>query len=103
MDAPKPDLGRFEVSKQDGDKGAFKTPTLREIARTGPYMHDGRFKTLEEVVEYYDKGGTPNPQLDEEMFPLKLKPEEKADLVTFMKEGFTSASYPAIAAPELPK
>ncbi|HZL90025.1 MAG TPA: cytochrome c peroxidase [Pirellulaceae bacterium] len=102
MDAEKPDLGRYEISKLEGDKGSFKTPTLREIARTAPYMHDGRFKTLEEVVEYYDKGGHANPQLDEEMHELKLSPQDKADLVIFLKEGLSSESYPDIAPPKLP-
>ena len=102
MESEKPDLGRYEISKLEGDKGAFKTPTLREIARTAPYMHDGRFKTLEEVVEYYDKGGHPNPQLDEEMHQLKLSPQDKADLVIFLKEGLSSESYPDIAPPKLP-
>jgi cytochrome c peroxidase len=102
MDKEKPDLGRYEVSKQVGDKGSFKTPTLREIARHAPYMHDGSMKTLDEVVEHYVKGGTPNPQLDEEIFPLKLTPQEKADLVTFMKEGLSSPDYPDIAPPKLP-
>ena len=103
MAAAKPDLGRYEVTKVVGDKGAFKTPTLREIARTAPYMHDGSLKTLEEVVEHYDKGGIPNPQLDEEIFPLKLTAQEKADLVTFMKEGLASPDYPDIAPPKLPQ
>lgn len=102
MDKPKPDLGRYEVTKMTGDKGAFKTPTLRDIARTGPYMHDGSLKTLEEVVEHYDKGGIPNPQLDEEIFPLKLTAQEKADLVTFMREGLSSTEYPDVAPPKLP-
>lgn len=102
MEKEKPDLGRFDISKQIGDKGAFKTPTLREIARTGPYMHDGRFATLEEVVEYYDKGGQANPQLDEGIFPLKLTDQEKADLVKFLKEGLASESYPDIEPPKLP-
>jgi cytochrome c peroxidase len=102
MDQPKPDLGRYEVTKMIGDKGAFKTPTLRDIARTGPYMHDGSLKTLEEVVEHYDKGGIPNPQLDEEIFPLKLTAQEKADLVTFMREGLSSSEYPDVAPPKLP-
>lgn len=97
------DEGRFAISKSEGDKGAFKTPTVREIAKTGPYMHDGSLKTLEEVVAHYVKGGTPNPQLDEEIFPLKLTPEESADLVTFMKDGLSSASYPNHTAPELPQ
>jgi len=103
MDKEKPDQGRFAFSKQTGDIGTFKTPTLREIARTAPYMHDGRFGTLEEVVDYYNKGGHANPQLDEEIFPLKLTDAERADLVTFMKEGLSSASYPDINPPELPK
>lgn len=103
MDKPEPDLGRFVVTKQLGDKGAFKTPTLRDIARTGPYMHDGSHKTLEEVIEFYDKGGLANPQLDEEIFPLKLTAEEKAALVAFLKEGLASSNYPDIAPPKLPE
>lgn len=100
---PGDDVGREAISKQLGDKGAFKTPTLREIARTAPYMHNGSLKTLEEVVAHYNKGGTPHPQLDEELFPLKLTDTQAADLVTFLKEGLASASYPAHTAPELPK
>ena len=100
---PGGDEGRFAVTKSEGDKGAFKTPTVREIAKTGPYMHDGSLKTLEEVVAHYIKGGTPNPQLDEDIFPLKLSPEEAADLVTFLKDGLSSASYPNQTAPELPQ
>jgi len=103
MKAEKPDLGRYEVTKVVGDKGAFKTPTLREVARHAPYMHDGSLKSLEDVVEHYDKGGIANPQLDEEIFPLKLSATEKSDLITFMKEGLASADYPDIAPPELPK
>jgi cytochrome c peroxidase len=103
MKAEKPDLGRYEVTKVVGDKGAFKTPTLREVARHAPYMHDGSLKTLEDVVEHYDKGGIANPQLDEEIFALKLSATEKSDLITFMKEGLASADYPDIAPPQLPK
>jgi cytochrome c peroxidase len=103
MEKEKPDLGRFEVTKVAGDKGAFKTPTLREIARSAPYMHDGRFQTLDEVVEYYNKGGFPNPQLDEGIFELNLTASEKADLVKFMVEGLSSASYPDIEPPKLPE
>src|SRR4029079_18576095 len=103
MKAEKPDLGRYEVTKVLGDKGAFKTPTLREVARHAPYMHDGSFKTLEDVVEHYDKGGIANPQLDEEVFPLNLTAEEKADLVTFLKEGLASKSYPTVKPPKLPE
>jgi len=102
INVPKPDHGRFEVTKVVGDKGSFKTPTLREIARTAPYMHDGSMKTLEEVVEHYVKGGTANEQLDEEIFPIKMTTEEKADLVTFLKESLASPDYPDIAPPKLP-
>jgi cytochrome c peroxidase len=98
----KPDGGRYEVTKVLGDKGSFKTPTLREISRTAPYMHDGRFKSLAEVVDYYDKGGFNNPQLDEGIFPLKLTAAEKADLVTFLTEGLAGTSYLDIEPPKLP-
>lgn len=97
------DDGRSAISKTTGDKGAFKTPTLRDIAKSGPYMHDGSQKTLEDVVDHYIKGGTPHPQLDEEMYALKLSKEERADLLTFLREGLTSNSYPMHTAPELPK
>lgn len=103
MDKPNPDKGRQAISGLEGDTGSFKTPTLREIARTAPYMHDGSLKTLEDVVEHYNKGGIDNPYLDEEIFPLKLTDQEKKDLVTFMKEGLSSESYPQHKAPELPK
>jgi cytochrome c peroxidase len=72
-------------AKTDADLGAFKTPTVRDIELTAPYMHDGSLKTLEEVVEHYNKGGTPNPSLDVDMKPLNLTPQEFADLVAFMK------------------
>jgi cytochrome c peroxidase len=85
MDKPDPDLGRYAVTGKEEDKGAFKTPTLREVEHTGPYMHDGRYKTLEEVVEHYDKGGVKNPWLDERIKPLNLSKQEKADLVAFLK------------------
>lgn len=103
FDAAEPDVGREKISGLGGDKGAFKTPSLRDIARTGPYMHDGSIATLEEVVEYYDKGATPNEYLDEEIFPLKLTDEKKAALVAFLKEALSSSSYPEMTPPELPK
>lgn len=103
IDDEKPDLGRETISHLEGDRGAFKTPTLREIARTAPYMHDGRLKTLVDVVEYYDKGGTPNPQLDEEIYPLSLTAAEKADLVVFLQEGLSSQQYPTATAGQLPQ
>ncbi|MCA8986641.1 MAG: c-type cytochrome, partial [Planctomycetaceae bacterium] len=102
MDRDEKDPGRFEVSKLQGDFGAFKTPTLREIARTGPYMHDGSLKTLQEVVEHYNRGGIDNPYLDEELFPLKLTSEQIQDLVQFMEEGLSSEHYPLVEVPQLP-
>ncbi|MGC3968517.1 MAG: cytochrome c peroxidase [Pirellulales bacterium] len=103
MDKEKPDEGRQAISKMLGDRGSFKTPGLRDIARSAPYMHDGGMKTLEDVVEHYNKGGIANPQLDEEIFPLNLTAEEKADLVAFLKDGLASSSYPLVAPPKLPK
>jgi cytochrome c peroxidase len=85
MDKPEPDLGRFNVTKREEDKGAFKTPTLRDVALTAPYMHDGRFKTLEEVVDHYDKGGIPNKWLHQDVRKLDLSVQEKKDLVEFLK------------------
>ena len=79
------ELGRFNVTKTLDDLGKFKTPTLRNIALTAPYMHDGSMKTLEEVIEHYDKGGDKNPFIDAKIFPLHLTQQEKADLVVFMK------------------
>ncbi len=96
------DVGREKISKLEGDRGSFKTPTVREIARSGPYMHDGSLKTLEEVVQHYNKGGNPNDYLDEEVYPRKLSKEEVADVVTFLKEGLSSSSYPMHKPPKLP-
>ena len=65
--------------------GNFKTPTLREVARTAPYMHDGKLKTLEEVVDFYSAGGRANPSLDPVIQPLNLIAEEKRALVAFLR------------------
>ena len=92
------DLGRYMETKNPEDIGAFKTPTLREIARTAPYMHDGRFKTLEEVVNFYNQGGVKNPHLDNTLIPLELTEQEKQDLVGLLKslngEGWQHVSAP---------
>ena len=85
MESAEPDLGRYAVTGEEKDRGAFKTPTVRNVAHTAPYMHDGSQKTLEEVVEWYDKGGHPNPHLDEKIKKLDLTAQERADLVAFMK------------------
>jgi cytochrome c peroxidase len=95
------DVGRYAVTKNEEDLGAFKTPTLREVNKHAPYMHDGSIATLREVVEHYDKGGTPNPHLDPKMKKLGLTPDEIDALVAFMKaldgEGWQDtppASFP---------
>jgi cytochrome c peroxidase len=79
------DLGRAAVTRKEADRGKFKTPTLRGVALTGPYMHDGSVKTLEDVVEFYNKGGIANPGLDPLLKPLKLSKEEVQALVAFLK------------------
>ena len=79
------DLGRYRVSKNEKDIGAFKTPTLREITKTAPYMHDGRFATLEQVVEHYNKGAVKNPYLDKQVIPLELTASEKKDLIAMLR------------------
>lgn len=66
-------------------QGNFKTPTLREVARTAPYMHDGSLATLEEVIEYYDRGGNKSPGLDAEIRPLHLTVAEKQSLIAFLR------------------
>jgi cytochrome c peroxidase len=82
-------LGRFLVTKERKDIGAFKTPQLRNVALTAPYMHDGSEQTLADVIEFYDRGGDPNPWLDGGMRPLGLTAQEKSDLVALL-ETFTS-------------
>lgn len=101
MDAPEPDVGRAKISGDLKDTGAFKTPTIRNVALTGPYMHDGSQKTLEEVVEWYAKGGHPNPYLDAKVKPLKLTSEDKADLVEFMRA--LSGDLPKVERGRLPQ
>ena len=78
------DPGRARVTALPADRGAFKTPTLRDVALTTPYMHDGSFETLEQVVAFYDGGGHANPQLDPEIKPLALKPRERSELIDFL-------------------
>lgn len=101
MKKEKPDLGRFDVTKEDKDRGAFKTPTLRNIIYSAPYMHDGSQKTLAEVVEWYDIGGHANPWLSDKMKKLNLTEQEKADLVAFMVEGLTG-EFPVVRQARLP-
>ena len=79
------DKGPFHVTRQARDEGAFRTPTLREIGGTGPYMHDGSLATLQQVVNYYDCGGNANPALDVEVRALRLGLGEKQDLIAFLR------------------
>jgi len=92
------DLGRYMETKNPEDIGAFKTPTLREISRTAPYMHDGSFSTLEDVVNFYNQGGIKNPHQDNTVIPLELTAEEKHDLVAFLRslsgEGWQQITTP---------
>jgi len=97
----KEDLGRYNVTKAEKDKAAFKTPTLRSIIETAPYMHDGALKTLEEVVDFLNAGGGANSNLSPLVKPLNLTPEEKTDLVAFLK-ALTGEPIP-FQLPKLPK
>lgn len=99
MDKPDPDVGRYVITKDPRDWGVFKIPTLRDVEHTAPYMHDGSLKTLEEVVDYYNKGGQPNKNLDPNIRKLNLTDEDKKDLVAFLKalsgEGWQNIQPPA--------
>ncbi len=78
-------VGRYAVTNDPKDLGAFKTPTLREIAKTAPYMHDGSLATLRQVIDFYDQGGIPNPHLAPGIKPLNLTEQEKEDVVAFLR------------------
>ncbi len=88
MDQPNPDLG-YHHTTGFASWGKFRSPSLRGVALTGPYMHDGSLKTLEEVVEYYNKGGIRHKYTDIAMQKLRLSDRQKKDLVTFMREGLS--------------
>jgi cytochrome c peroxidase len=78
------DAGHEHISGQKDDRGRFRTPTLRNVSKTAPYMHDGRFKTLDEVVEFYSRGGGPGANKDPVLRPLHLTEAERRDLVSFL-------------------
>lgn len=82
---PAADLGRYEITGDPADRWKFKTPSLRNVALTAPYMHDGSIQTLREVVEFYNRGGEPNPLLDPAVHALGLNETEIEDLVAFLK------------------
>jgi cytochrome c peroxidase len=96
------DDGRYVVTKQPADRGAFKTPTLRELTRRAPYMHDGSIATLREVVELYNRGGIRNPHLDPKITALKLTDADVDALVAFMQalDGEGYQDTPPAAFPQ---
>ncbi len=79
------DDGRFEVTHNAAERWAYRTPTLRNVALTGPYMHDGSLATLEDVIEYYQHGGIDNPGKDKLMQPLQLTEVDKRNLLAFLR------------------
>jgi len=100
MDVANPDVGRETVTKDPADRGKFKTPGLRNVAQTYPYMHDGKTRTLADVVKFLNAGGGPNPNLDPQIKPLGLTAAEQRDLVAFL-ESLTGPA-PDVKAPKLP-
>lgn len=100
MEKDNPDVGRSAISKDPADWGKFKTPGLRNVSLTHPYLHDGSEKTLMDVVNLYDRGGVPNRNLDVAMLPLALTASEKRDLVAFL-EALTGP-IPQVTLPTLP-
>jgi cytochrome c peroxidase len=95
------DLGRFYKSRAGSDAGRFRAPSLRELKYTEPYMHDGRFRTLDEVVDFFDRGGGPSPGKSALLQPLRLTESEKRDLVRFL-ESLSSDVPPLSAEPPIP-
>jgi cytochrome c peroxidase len=92
------DLGRYSETKRNADKGAFKTPSLRNVALTPPYMHDGSLKTLKDVVDFYAGRGNSNPHLDPAISGITLSGQDRQDLVEFLK-SLSSATTPPNAGP----
>ena len=103
MDKPNPDLGRYAITNDPRDWGVFKIPTLRDVEHTAPYMHDGSLKTLEEVVDFYNKGGIPNKNLDSNIRKLDLTEQDKKDLVAFLKALSGEGWQQALAPVEMPQ
>lgn len=102
MGAKKPDWGRYQVTKNDVHRGAFKTPTLLDISRTAPYFHDGSAARLEEAVDLMLAGGHDNRWLDRANLrpPVKLSSRERSDLLAFLRELTVEGK---LARPQLPK
>jgi cytochrome c peroxidase len=81
---PASDHGLIEVTHRAADMGKFRVPTLRNVALTAPYMHDGSLATLEDVLDHYVRGGRGNPHQDARIRPIALSPAERADLLAFL-------------------
>lgn len=79
------DPGRYETTRDPVTFGAFKTPMLRNVSQTAPYMHDGSLATLDDVIDFYNRGGMPNPNVSTGIKPLYFTAEEKAALVAFLR------------------
>ncbi len=97
----KDDLGRYNVTKSEVDKRAFKTPSIRNISMTPPYMHNGVLATLDEVVDFYNKGGGDDPNQSPKIFKLGLTRQEKRDLVAFLMT--LTGDMPIVSYPQLPQ
>ena len=100
-DDPQADLGRFEVTKGEGNKYAFKVPTLRNVVLNSPYMHNGRFKSLEEVLDFYAAGGGPGAgfkeaKVDDKIHTYSITPEEKQDIIAFLYSLTDESNLPEI-------
>ena len=96
-----PDLGRYNIRKLEAMKGAFKTPTLRDIENTAPYFHDGSAATLREVVEYYARGGGDDANRSPDVRKLDLSEGDKDDLVAFLRA--LTGRHGAFVPPQLPQ
>ena len=94
-----PDRGLFQFTKREADRGKFKTPSLRNIVETRPYMHDGSITSLWHVIEFYNQGGNPNPHLDPAMKPLQLTTDEIVHLIEFLKALTSKSDYRARSSP----
>jgi cytochrome c peroxidase len=93
------DTGRYEVTKREEDRYTYKTPSLRNVSLTAPYMHDGSVATLEQVVDFYDRGGDGGPNKSKLIYKLNLTTEEKADLIAFLKS--LNGDLPTVKAPTM--
>ena len=91
------DLGRYEVTLEPGDRWRYRTPGLRNVAVTAPYMHDGSLPTLAAVIDYYAAGGVPHEGQDARVAPFPLSETERTDLVSFLR-ALTGSNIDALAA-----